>query len=200
MTTLAEEGFLADEASGPLVGHIAAKYAPWMTELRLLNRSLVEVQYELAVHPESARELASAALFVRGLSHVQGGVLLLERGMLAPAKALLRCALESLFILGACSRDPKLALSFFDADEVNRKKWVDRLAQVKEQLVGGHVARSGKQQHANLNALGRGLHPMGTELRFDVGSQGHAGILAQVAKLHGVPGLCAGRIRWQPLR
>lgn len=132
MTTLAEEGYLASEASGPVVEHLTARYAPWLKELRLLNRSLVEGQFELAVHPESARELASAALFVRGLSHVQGGILLLERGMLAPAKALLRCALESAFILGACSRDPKTALSFFDADEVNRKRWVERLAQVKD--------------------------------------------------------------------
>jgi len=146
VTTLAEEGFLADEASGALVAHIAGKYAPWLKELRLLNRSLVALQYELSVHPESARELASAALFVRGLSHVQAGVLLLERGMLAPGKAMLRCALEALFALAACSRDQKTALAYFDSDEVNRKKWVERLAQVKDDSTRGSVDADTVQQ------------------------------------------------------
>lgn len=138
MTTLAEEGFLADEA-GAVVAAMRAKYAPWLAEVRTLNGLLVRMQYELSVHPESTQEMACAALFVRTLSHSQASILLLERGMIASAKAMSRCALEGLFNLGACSRDHKTALAFVDANEVGRKNWAKRLGQVQDSAVRANV-------------------------------------------------------------
>jgi len=79
MTTLPEEGFLADEVVG-VVEAVRSKYAPWLSEIRALNRLLVCSQYEIRVDPRSAQHVTCAALFIRSLAHAQGAVLLLERG------------------------------------------------------------------------------------------------------------------------
>ena len=67
-------------------------------------------------------------------------------------------------------------------------------AQGLEQLVCRNMAGAGQEQQAHLNPLGCGLDPVGTQRGFDVGFQDHERILAQVAKLDGHAGLCAGRI------
>ena len=131
MTRLAEEGFLADETAA-VVAAMRGRYTPWLAEVRAVNALLVRPQYEMAIHPESAQEVTCAALYVRTLAHAQAAVLLLERGMAASARAMLRCALDGLFSLGACSRDAKTALSFLDTDQVDRKRRARHLAEVQD--------------------------------------------------------------------
>ena len=58
-------------------------------------------------------------------------VLLLERGIVASGKAMIRCALEGLFNLAACAADPKIALAFIDADHPERKRGSRSLSQVQ---------------------------------------------------------------------
>src|SRR5262245_35640447 len=98
---LAEEGFLADEVVA-VVATIRSRYAAYFEQFRVLNRLLSGAQYNLQAHPESAQQLTCAVLFVRSLAHCQAMLILIERGMLAPAKSSARCALEGLFNLGAC--------------------------------------------------------------------------------------------------
>jgi hypothetical protein len=131
MTTLSEEGFLSDEVDA-VVRTIRAKQSPWFTELRVLNRLLVEAQYTLEIHVESAQESVCAALYVRGLTHSQAAVILIERGMVASAKAMARCALEALFKLGACAREPARALALLDEDEIDKLRRARRLAEVQD--------------------------------------------------------------------
>jgi hypothetical protein len=131
VTTLPTEGFLAGEVEA-VVATMRARYGSWLAEIRGLNRLLVQAQYELRVHPESAQELTCATLYMRSLVHCQAALLLLERGMLASAHAVIRCALEGLFNLGACSRDYRVALSFLDADQVDRRRRARYLGQVQD--------------------------------------------------------------------
>lgn len=131
VTTLAEQGFLADEVAGVVVA-VRQKYAPWLAEIRAVNALLVRSQHELAVHQESAQEMTCATLYVRSLAHAQAAVLLLERGMAASARAMIRCALEGLFNLGACACDAKIALSFIDADQVEQKRRARYLGEVQD--------------------------------------------------------------------
>jgi hypothetical protein len=52
--------------------------------------------------------------------------------MVPSAKALMRCAMEGLFNLGACASSYETALAFLDAHEVDRKKKVENLSKVKD--------------------------------------------------------------------
>ncbi len=130
-TRLFHEGFIADEIAD-VIAVVRNDYDPQLTELRGLNRLLTQSQYELAVHPESAQETCCAALYIRAIAHCQAVLILLERGMVHSARAMIRCALEALFNLGACAADHKTALSFLDADQVDRRRRARYLAQVQD--------------------------------------------------------------------
>jgi hypothetical protein len=141
MSTLADEGFLSDETEA-VVEKVRDTHGPWLLELRTLNKLLVRSQYSLRVHRESARELVCAALYMRALTHCQAAVLLIERGMDASARAMIRCAMEALFHLGACAQDPAKALAFLDADEVQRKRRAEYFQQVQDSNLRRMVAGS----------------------------------------------------------
>ncbi len=130
-TKLTEEGFVADEIED-VVGVVRHRYERHLAEVLALNKLLTRSQYELTIQPESPRELTCAALFVRAVGHCQAVLILLERGMAPSARAMLRCALEGLFNLAACASDSKVALSFIDADPVDRKRRAKYLGQVQD--------------------------------------------------------------------
>lgn len=144
-TTLADEGFLSDETDA-VVTTIRAKYVSWFSELRVLNGLLVRAQYGLTIHVQSAREVVCAALYLRALVHGQATMLLIERGMAASARAMARCAMEALFNLGACAREPAKALAFLDADEVANLRKMKYLATVKDPTARETVAESNLDQ------------------------------------------------------
>ncbi len=140
-TTLAEEGYLADEVSG-VVEVVRAKYAAHFRDIRALNQLLTRSQYGLQIHQESAQELTCAALFVRSLAHSQAAIILLERGMASSARAMIRCALEGLFNLGACAADWRTALSFVDSDQVDRKRRAKYLSLVQDPVARAKLDRA----------------------------------------------------------
>lgn len=139
MTYLDEEGILADnlEVFATLVRD---KYAPWVAEARAHNRIANQMQYNFEVRPESAQDIFCSALFLRVLEYTQTALLLIERGLRAPARVMLRCAVEALFNLTACSADYKMAVAFMDADLLARKKTGEYLGQVCGETLKAHVA------------------------------------------------------------
>src|SRR5437773_8147162 len=79
---------------------------------------------------------------MRSLVHCQAGVLLIERGIDVSARAVIRCAMEGLFNLGACAKDGATALAFLDADELERRRRVKSLQQVSDSDLRHVVAQS----------------------------------------------------------
>jgi hypothetical protein len=138
MTYLDEEGILADNLE-VFAALVRDKYAPWVTEARAYNRIANQMQYSFKVRPESAQDLFCSALFVRVLEYTQTALLLIERGLRAPARVMLRCAVEALFNLTACSANYKTAVSFMDADLIARKKTGEYLQQVSGEPLKAHV-------------------------------------------------------------
>lgn len=143
MTYLHEEGFLADDLEA-FSQKVREKYAPWLAEARAHNRVATAAQFSIRVHRESAQELSCSALYIRVLAYTQTALLLVERGLVSPARAILRCAVEALFNLRACARDSKTALAFLDADLVSRRKTgeylqQDRCSSLKAQISDDHV-------------------------------------------------------------
>jgi len=140
VSSLAEEGFIADQANA-VIAEVRRQYAPALAEVRALNRILARRQFELNVPNRSAQHLACSALFVRALSHAQAAILLLERGMAPSGRAMVRCMLEAVFKLVACSRDYGRAVKFFDEDYVDRKRKATYFGQMKDER-----ARSGMDE------------------------------------------------------
>lgn len=139
MTYLDEEGILADNLD-VFATLVRDKYAPWVAEARAYNRIANQMQYSFKVHPESAQDLFCSALFVRVLEYTQTALLLIERGLRAPARVMLRCAVEALFNLTACSADYKTAIAFMNADFLARKKTGEYLRQVRGETLKAQVA------------------------------------------------------------
>lgn len=139
-TTLADEGFLSDETA-EVIETVRMKYEPWSSKIRVLNELLVRGQYGITIHIQNAREIVSAALFMRVLVHSQASVLLIERGMASSARAMARCALEALFCLGACVREPARALVFVDADELDKVRSAKHLTEVVDTQTQETVAK-----------------------------------------------------------
>jgi hypothetical protein len=157
VTYLDEEGVLADNLE-VFAQNVRDKYARWLAEARAHNRVATTAQFSIQVHRESAQELCCSALYVRVLVYTQTALLLVERGLTAPVRVMLRCAVEALFNLRACARDSKTALTFLDADLVSRKKTGEYLQQVtdaslKRQIAGEHVAEHLKTLADEIEAL-----------------------------------------------
>ncbi len=157
MTYLDEEGILADnlEVFATLVRE---KYAPWVSAARAHNRIANQMQYAFKVSPESAQDLFCSALFVRVLEYTQTALFLIERGLRAPARVMLRCAVEALFSLTACSANYDTAVSFMDADLIARKKTGEYLQQVsgeplKAQVAGKDVTKRLKELADEIDSL-----------------------------------------------
>jgi hypothetical protein len=131
VSTLADEGFLSDEVEA-VVQTVRSRYSAWLSQLYAVNKLLVQEQYSFRVNLTSARELTCASLYMRALTHCQAAVLLIERGMDASARVMIRCALEALFSLGACARDYATAVAFLDADQFERKRRMKYLQQLQE--------------------------------------------------------------------
>jgi hypothetical protein len=160
MTYLDEEGILADnlEVFATLVRD---KYSPWVAEARAYNRIANQMQYSFKVHPESAQDLFCSALFVRVLEYTQTSLLLVERGLRAPVRVILRCAVEALFNLTACSADYKTAVAFMDADLLARKKTGEYLGQVSGETLKAQVA--GKDVTERLKKLANEIDSLDTK-------------------------------------
>lgn len=140
MTYIDEEGILADNLD-VFVKLVREKYAPWLSQARAHNRIANQMQYDIKVSPESAQEMFCSALFVRVLEYTQTALLLIERGLRAPARVILRCSVEALFNLTACSKNDQTAVSFMDADLLARKKAGKYLQQVTSEPLQSKVAR-----------------------------------------------------------
>ena len=122
------DGFLGREFQA-VKSIVLEKHHHWHTLLVSTNRVAVDLQYQVQVTRESPRELIAAASFSRTLATVQGCIRLLEFGLLSQARALLRTALESTFILGAANASPAFAMTLAVSEEAEKRSLLDKLRQ-----------------------------------------------------------------------
>ena len=120
------QGFLSDAMINVRVEVLRA-YAPWHELLLSVNAQCVEAQHAAQVDSTDSRALLAAAHFARLLASVQSAVLLLERGLVSQAKAILRMALESLFALEALRVKPAIATELARTHEVDKRLVADRM-------------------------------------------------------------------------
>lgn len=121
-----DQGFL-NAAIADVRPVIREKYAVWRALLLDVNARCVSLQHAAEVNASDPRDLLAAAHFARLLASVQAAVILLEHGLLAQAKALLRVALESLFALAAVQAKPEMAMSLALSHEADKRSVADKM-------------------------------------------------------------------------
>jgi len=143
-----ERGFLS-EPFDEVRHQVRLNHQSWHALLHEVNIIAVELQYQITVHSGEPRELFGAVLFSRILSSSQAAVILLEHGLVAQARCVLRSALEALFSLGAIATKPKLVDRLIEAHKAEQQRaaknitlWrhPDLKAIAAEQLDSGKLA------------------------------------------------------------
>ena len=62
-----------------------------------INRDCHKLLFSVSAHNEDGREMLVTVAFIRALEHYQAAVLLLQTGLVAPAKVGIRATLEAVF-------------------------------------------------------------------------------------------------------
>jgi hypothetical protein len=140
MTSLAEEGFLSDETVG-VVQAVERKYARSLTLFRSVNARAVKAQYEVKVPREYLPALVAATCYMRTLTNVEAAILLLLRGMEAPARIMLRASMESLFKLKAVERDRNVVNAIVASDDGFRQKLLEKYRRIDDPKLQADLAR-----------------------------------------------------------
>ncbi|MFG6486426.1 DUF5677 domain-containing protein [Roseateles sp. BYS78W] len=136
---LRDQGFL-NSWTADVRPFVREKYATWRTLLLDVNARCVSLHYEAKVNADEPRALLAAAHFARLLASVQAAVILLEHGLLAQAKALLRVALESLFALAAVEAKPEVAMALALSQEADKRTIADRILRWQQPNLKAAVA------------------------------------------------------------
>ena len=142
MSSLADEGFLSDETAG-VVEAVERRYAPWLATFRSVNERAVKVQYEAKIPREYLPALVAATCYMRTLTNIQAAVLLMVRGMDAPARIMLRASLESLFKLKAVERDRNVVNAILAGDDVFRRKLWEKYQRIDDPKLKATLDRIG---------------------------------------------------------
>jgi hypothetical protein len=134
------DGFLS-ETFEEFQTAVRERYATYRELLIRLNKECVEAQYHLPVNPLEPRDLLGATLFIRTIATSQAAVILLERGLTAQAKSVLRSALESLFALAAIEAKPELALPLAKSQNANKRSLADKILHWKGEELKASISK-----------------------------------------------------------
>lgn len=133
------------EQNGFLDGDIKT----WIEKHRIDHRKLFDIcleanrvaqthLYKLNIHSKDVQGILIGLLFIKALSSFQGSILLIERGMLAEGKILLRTLLEVLFRIGAISKSREIAQAYVLEDERHRKKFLNKFKLLSDSIKAAH--------------------------------------------------------------
>ncbi|GAF73406.1 unnamed protein product, partial [marine sediment metagenome] len=150
------EGFLSEEAAQQRQS-ISEAYRDALELARQLNLKAMEVLRSMKLDWDDEAKVIVASLMVRVVETYQGVVLLLERGMVAQARMLVRAEFEALFSLAAIAKQPSLLDSYVAQhyDSVikafkSAKRWKQKTLRGK--LDTRTIDRLVTQNQAKLNA------------------------------------------------
>ena len=114
MATIEQEGFLSEEAEqGRSV--FRAKYSGVLALAAEMNRVAIAKLQEARLSEIDDADFILYLLAIRIVEAYEAIVILMERGMVASAKLIIRPQLEALFTLAAIDKDRSLVQRYFDA-------------------------------------------------------------------------------------
>ena len=137
MSTVEIDGFL----SCGLQHHVdecRRRHAAWFELVARTNRLGQSLLGEVRIDPSNFQQWFAGLFFGRLLGHVQGAVLLIERGMLAPGEVLCRAGLEALFGLLAVIERLETAQDLIRADPRQQRRLLNATLRRGDSL-GAHA-------------------------------------------------------------
>lgn len=147
------DGFLS-EAVREVRSEVHNKYAQYVDLAYSINHLAVALQQDLSIDVDKLEEAIGAALYARTLACTQSAILLLEHGLPAQARTVLRAALESLFPLVAITKDSSIASAFVASHDADRLILVDRIRRWKDPALRASI--DSKVTEAELDAMSKG--------------------------------------------
>jgi hypothetical protein len=88
----------------------------------------------LTTRHDDKRSIIACLLFLRGLSLIQGAILLSERGLTIEARILVRALFETAFYLGAVKNDPEFLDALIKNDASQRHKLAREVLKLSERV------------------------------------------------------------------
>ena len=123
-----DDGFLTKRRA-QLVASIRTTSARLFAQAEEVNRDCHKLLFSVTPHNEDGREVLVSVTFIRALEHYQAAVLLLEGGLIAPAKVAIRATLEAVFTARAIAVSDEALQAFITADHVHRRKLIRKAQQ-----------------------------------------------------------------------
>lgn len=134
------DGFLSEESEKNRAYNLF-KHDELFSFIKELNRFTMDLVSRNKIDWSDNRLLIIDTLFLRGLENFQSIVLLLERGIMSPAKVIARAMLENLFTLAALQKKPELIDSYNDQYSDGRKKALKAALQFKNEALQKRVKK-----------------------------------------------------------
>jgi len=131
VSSIEREGFLANQISQWIVKH-RSENSEWFCLCEEINRFSHSTMLTMTIHNKYLPELIGASLYIRAMSNYQGIILMVERGMINEAKALLRCLLECTFAVVAIDKDKTIVNQFILEDKIQRRDYLKAYKRNKE--------------------------------------------------------------------
>lgn len=132
MTLFETDGFLSDQVL-EAEGEIVARYQVAFDIATKANKLAHTVLFTADVHNEDGHELLYITLLTKQARAFQGFILLVRRGLLAPAQVLLRNMAETMFIVGALGKDSTFGTRYIASEEIARKRLLNALVKNAQQ-------------------------------------------------------------------
>ncbi len=137
MPNIEQAGFLSPQITDWINKH-RAEHSEWFALAEKVNAICQRLMLALEPPIDDEQKVLVALLFSRVLSHFQGVVLLIERGMVAEARSLLRGMLDATFAQVALSKHAELVKEFVDDDMSQRLKHVNCIRALPKELKKHH--------------------------------------------------------------
>lgn len=122
------DGFLTDRSS-TLEAGIKRGHDSLFARAQEINRDCHELLFTADVRNRHPQAILVATLFMRVLEHYQATLILLGRGLVAPAKVVFRAALESVFTIRAVACDEGTLKTYVNSDLCRRLRLIRKAKQ-----------------------------------------------------------------------
>jgi hypothetical protein len=152
------DGFLTDRFND-IEAAVRAAPGALLTRAMQINRDAHALLFGADIRNRDGVAIVTATLFMRALEHYQATILMLGRGMVAPAQVTLRALVETVFRMRAIVIEPTAFKTFIAEDLVQRKKLI------KNALKNPH--------HSNLEETARTVTPeLLSKIEKEIGTAG----------------------------
>jgi hypothetical protein len=136
-----KHGFLSEQLDEWRT-YFRASYAPWLEFYRDLNAVAQSAFGKAVVHDDNNQEMLAGMLMVRALSNYQAVLLLVEQGLAAEPKAVLRSMIETTFVFVAACKDASFVEHFVNHCSVKDFNYVRDLSKTDGGKSDPEIAKS----------------------------------------------------------